>query len=134
LSGGVRLAPESIEALAQRVAELLGDAPGPQQLISAAEVAERWGVDREWVYENAERLGARRLGAGKRPRMRFDPAEVEERIAALSPADGADPRRSEAMPGDSRNGSISRPSGAIVGRQTKAAGRRLRRPRPGAEG
>ena len=136
-SGEVRLAPESVEALARRIAELLGgvgEAPGPKRLISAAEVAERWGVDREWVYEKASQLGARRLGAGKRPRLRFDPDEVEERIAALSRAGDADPRRSGRMPGDARNDSISRPSGAIVGRQIQAAGRRYRRPRPGAEG
>ncbi|HVY78860.1 MAG TPA: hypothetical protein VG898_10170 [Solirubrobacterales bacterium] len=133
----MRLAPESIEEIACRIAELLRDSaepPGPKRLISAAEVAELWGVERDWVYENADQLGARRLGAGKRPRLRFDPAEVEERIAALAGPAGAVSGRSGAMPGDARNDSISRPSGAIVGERKQMAGRRSRRPRPGAEG
>jgi hypothetical protein len=103
-------------------------------LISAAEVAELWGVERDWVYEHADRLGARRLGAGKRPRLRFDPDEVAERIAALSRVSRNHSGRSQEIPGDSRADSISRPSRAIVGRQIQVAGRRMERPRPGAEG
>lgn len=138
LAGGeVRLAPESVEAIARRLAELLHEPTGaqaPQRLVSAADVAETWGVDRSWVYTRAEQLGARRLGAGERPRLRFDPEEVAERIGALTGREGGDPRRSSGIAGDGKNSSISRPSGAIVGRQTTTAGRRLRRPRPGAEG
>lgn len=84
----VRLDEHTIDQLAQRVAAIIqpthaGSQPaGPSrgksagQLLSAAQVAERFNVDREWVYAHAERLGAMRLGAGPRPRLRFDPDRV----------------------------------------------------------
>ncbi len=137
VGGELRLAPESVEAIANRTAELLrGEAEpqAPKRLISAAKVAETWGVDRSWVYAHARQLGARRLGAGKRPRLRFDPAEVAERITALTGGSGPDASRLSAMPGDSHSDSISRPSRAIVARKSTTAGRRYERPRPGAEG
>lgn len=105
----------------------------PKRLISAAQVAETWGVERPWVYAHAKQLGARRLGAGKRPRLRFDPDEVAERIGALTGAASGDIRRSPGMAGDAENDSISRPSGAIVGEQNKSGRAARERPRPGAE-
>jgi hypothetical protein len=95
----VILAPQSIEALAAALAEALGggaparsaDGEDPK-MISAEEVSRRWGVGRRWVYNHAERLGARRLGEGSRPRLRFDPAEVAERLGAPRPR-GAGPDR-----------------------------------------
>ena len=76
----VRLDPASIDAIARHVVEILrgeslADTCTP---LTAAEVASRFGVSRSWVYENAERLGAIRLGDGARPRLRFDPARVRE--------------------------------------------------------
>lgn len=84
----LRIAPESIEALATRLAELLGGTrPEPERpaetkkkMLSPAEVSELWGVSRVWVYRHAEALGVRRLGSGPRPRLRFDPEEIEERL------------------------------------------------------
>jgi hypothetical protein len=76
----------AIEAIARRVTQLLRQDPAtvPQlQLVSAAAIAGRFGVSRQWVYENAARLGAVRLGRGARPRLRFDPQEVERRLAAV---------------------------------------------------
>jgi hypothetical protein len=35
-------------------------------------LADRIGVERSWVYDNAAELGAIRLGTGDRPRLRFD--------------------------------------------------------------
>src|SRR3954454_19190164 len=66
----------AIEAIACRVAELLQEsaAPAHPRMVSAAEIARRFDVTRQWVYENADRLGAVRLGHGARPRLRFDPA------------------------------------------------------------
>lgn len=94
----VRLAPESIEALALRITELLGAREAPHkshpERISASEVARQWGIGRRWVYEHADELGAWRLGAGNRPRLRFDPDEVAERLgdpashAGLAPVSG----------------------------------------------
>jgi len=90
----VRLHPDTLEQLAGRVAELLAATLGPQQpaapaspgrLLSAAEVSEWWGVERAWVYEHAEQLGAIRLGAGQRPRLRFDPDQAAAHLAALRP-------------------------------------------------
>jgi hypothetical protein len=133
--GELRLDPESIEALARCLAELLvpgAETSGRRQLISAGEVAEWWGVGRRWVYDHAEELGARRLGAGRRPRLRFDPDEVAERLGEL--AAGRDARRSAPMRGDRRSDSLSLRSRAIVGRQArKRPGRRANAPRPGAD-
>jgi hypothetical protein len=135
--GELRLAPESIEALAIRLAELMQphDPPRQRQRISAAEVARLWGVHRRWVYEHADELGARRLGGGRRPRLRFDPDEVAERLGepAEAAAPGADMRRSAPVRGDCRTDSIPPRDRAIVGRQArKRPGRRDNAPRPGA--
>lgn len=48
-------------------------------LLTAAEVAQRFGVARDWIYSNQDRLGAIRLPSptGERPRLRFDPATVQ---------------------------------------------------------
>ncbi len=53
----------------------------PENLVTAAEVAAYLAVERGWVYENAELLGARRLGAGPRARLRFSLAEVDGRLS-----------------------------------------------------
>lgn len=62
-----------VDALAERVAELLRPAPSPSPgLLTAAQLAQALNVSRAWVYENAGRLGARKLGNGPRARLRFD--------------------------------------------------------------
>ena len=134
-AGEVRLDLESIEALAQRLAELLAPREkAPGRLITAEEVARRWGVGRRWIYDHADELGAHRLGDGPRPRLRFDPDEIAERLGELAEASGANARRSEAMPGDCASDSLSPRSRAIVGRQARTRpGRRGNAPRPGAE-
>ena len=130
--GELRLDPESIEALARRLAELLGGGESQQprrQLISADDVSRWWGVSRRWVYDNAERLGARRLGTGPRPRLRFDPDEVAEQLGE------PDMRGLAASGGDCRSDSLSPRTRAMVARQGhKRPGRRCNAPRPGAEG
>jgi hypothetical protein len=132
--GDLRLGPESIEAIARRLAELLASAEAQQpreRLISAEEVSEWWGVSRRWVYDHANELGAHRLGAGRRPRLRFDP----EAVAAYLGRDGGegDRRGSVPMCGDRRSDSLSPRSRAMVGRQArKRPGRRDNAPRPGA--
>jgi hypothetical protein len=135
----IRLAPESIEALAGRLAQLLAAVPpkteaarGRKKMLSAAEVADLFGVSRRWVYDHAEVLGARRLGSGIRPRLRFDPDEVAERIDGLGSRPGA--QGSAAMRGDCRTDSLPARSRAIVvGQARKRPGRRGHAPRPGAE-
>jgi hypothetical protein len=82
----VQLDPESIEAVARRVAELLrGEKPAAAgELLTAADVARRHGISRDWIYANAVQLGAVRLGNGPRPRLRFDPERVAAALGACS--------------------------------------------------
>lgn len=73
----------SVEAIARRVAALLQSQDvSATGLVDAAEIARQFGVSRDYVYDNAERLGAVRLGDGPRGRLRFDPIVVAERIGA----------------------------------------------------
>lgn len=76
------LTGEAIEQIAQRVAQLLREprsvreSPVGVQLLTAAGVARRLGVSRDWVYEHANELGAVSLGDGVKPRLRFNPETV----------------------------------------------------------
>ncbi len=140
----VQLDVRSIEAIAQRIAGLIGgdggglpDPPAPGRLLSASEVAERWGVDRSWVYQHAERLGAIRLGDGPRPRLRFDPQQLTSRLGRTpttrrlrvranprrSPTNRADPLRLLEIRGgpelSSHDPKARRPSGRAACPTTK---------------
>ena len=77
-----RLDPRDIALIAERVAELLsrdGGTTRPARLVDAAAVAEKLGVDRDWVYAHARELGGVRLG-GARGRLRFDLERVERAL------------------------------------------------------
>ena len=92
-----RVDEELVEAIAFRVVQLLDLDRGPREdpdLIDAAELARRFGMDRSWVYAHAAELGAVRLGEGPNARLRFDPARARE---ALNPV-GREPVRAEARP------------------------------------
>ena len=92
------LSAEDVEAIATRVAELLGD-PVPSArigLIDVKETARRLGVKPSWVYEHAEELGVIRLGSGRRPRLRFDMRLVEHARKSGDPATAEQPRSSRA--------------------------------------
>lgn len=78
---------ELAELVADRVAERLRREGTGSLLIDVAGVARRLGVSRDFVYRNAEELGAIRLGEGPRPRLRFDPATVDERFAQRTSRD-----------------------------------------------
>jgi hypothetical protein len=66
-----------VDFIAQRVLELLGDRNGDEiQLLTVAQVARRFQVHPSWVYANARRLGALRLGTGPKAPLRFDPRRV----------------------------------------------------------
>lgn len=84
MSSTVRLDDASIEAVARRVVELLDEGRRGTGLIDATEVARRYGVSRDWVYDHADELGAIRLGDGPSPRLRFDPARVESALPSCS--------------------------------------------------
>lgn len=77
---GVRLDAQSVERIARRVAEILRSEPSEpaEKWLTAADVATRYSVSRSWVYDHAEVLGAVRLGAGTKARLRFDPARLRE--------------------------------------------------------
>jgi len=78
------LEPASIEAIAREVAALLERRAEPGQLLTAGQVAARFNVDRSWVYAHANELGVVRLTDSTRPRLRFDPAVVAQRLLAES--------------------------------------------------
>src|SRR4051812_14056174 len=84
---------EDIEAIARRVAEFVGPAGG---LVDAKSVAAALQVERDWVYAHARELGVMRLGGGPKARLRFDLAEVRQRMAALA-AQRDDPPREERL-------------------------------------
>jgi hypothetical protein len=60
-----------------RMEGLIARAGGEQRWLDAQGVAEQLGVSREWVYEHADELGARRIGNGPRPRLRFPEQAVK---------------------------------------------------------
>jgi hypothetical protein len=102
----IALDPPTIEAIARRVVELL-DRRGVQrrELVDAAALARRFGIERSWVYSHAIELGAVKLGDGPKPRLRFDPeiaARVLRRVGEESAADP--PARSGERAGQPQRG------------------------------
>lgn len=135
----LRIAPDSIEALASRIAELLDREPREpdpetkvqKKMLSPAEVSGLWGVSRVWVYRHAEELGVRRMGSGSRPRLRFDPEEIEERLGAPRRAAPSDLPRLTAIAESPQSDSLSaRTRANVEERETDAAGGRANAPGP----
>lgn len=58
------------------LARVLTSMADDDRLLTAAEVAQRFGVNRGWIYAHASELGVVRLGAGLRAPLRFDPTTV----------------------------------------------------------
>lgn len=80
----ITLHPLTVEAIAGRVIDLLQrNAAAAPEMIDAAGLARRLGVDRSWIYTHALELGGIRLGNGPRPRLRFDPKLAATRFGAL---------------------------------------------------
>ena len=120
----MKLDPDDVEAIARRVAELLGAPPsGAPRYVNAAELAEALGVDREWVYAHAAELGAIRLG-GPGGRLRFDLQHVRRTLSDETPAAGATPTaRARERPAGARHRTwIVAPNRANVRRPNKWAG------------
>jgi hypothetical protein len=100
----VRSESALVEAVARRVVDLLREegelAPNGPRLMTVAEVRDEFGVSAQWVYANADGLGAIRLGSGPRARIRFERATIVARLARLAsrnrPSRAA--RRSQAEP------------------------------------
>jgi hypothetical protein len=81
----------------ERVLELL-DKRQANDLVDAADLARVLGVDREWVYEHADRLGAIRLGDGLRPRLRFEVGRAVASFRDLSAERRVEPLRGGPQP------------------------------------
>jgi hypothetical protein len=64
-----------------------------ERLLDAAALAAKLGVSRSYIYEHAEMLGAIPIGAGPRPRLRFNVAIVAERLAANRNPESPKPAR-----------------------------------------
>ena len=78
------LADAQVETIARRVVGLLQGFRAPRQLLDAEGLTTHLNVDRSWVYANAQCLGALRLGAGPKARLRFSLERVEEALSASS--------------------------------------------------
>jgi hypothetical protein len=91
-SARIKLDPQAIEAIARRVVELL-ERRGLQrrELVDAAELARRFGIERSWVYSHAIEFGAVKLGSGSKPRLRFDPEVAAEVLRRAGERPEADP-------------------------------------------
>jgi hypothetical protein len=88
----IKLDPQTIEAIARRVVELL-EKRGLQsrELVDAAELARRLGIERSWVYSHTIELGAVKLGGGAKPRLRFAPEVAARVLRRVGEGPAADP-------------------------------------------
>lgn len=88
----IKLDPQATEAIARRVVEIL-ERRGLQgrELVDAAELARRFGIERSWVYSHAIELGAVKLGHGPKPRLRFDPQIAARVLRRVGEGPAADP-------------------------------------------
>lgn len=100
-----------VEAVALRVIQLMRDGATQDggRLIDAAALATELGVDRSWVYQHRDELGAVRLGAGARPRLRFDIDAVRQRLEQENSATQKRPEGREAKYDTNRRSSRRRP-------------------------
>jgi hypothetical protein len=91
--------PETqLQLLAQLLARELGSIYGLEPaLLTAAEVARRYGVTRAWVYKHAGELGGQRMGSGPKARLRFRQIEVRRRLGAEDRAASAPASRAGAV-------------------------------------
>lgn len=96
------LSEADIEAVAARVADLLRTGQASAELVDAAEIARRFGVSRDFVYDHADDLGAVRLG--KRPqgspplRSGEGRSSVEEATREARPAGPPRPDSTQLLP------------------------------------
>lgn len=92
----MKLDPDSVEAIAGRVVELL-DARRDARLrplVDARDLARLFDLAPSWVREHADELGAIRIGKGAKPRLRFDPEVVGNRLSSRSSSEKSPGARS----------------------------------------
>lgn len=124
----VVLAPESVEAVARLVVELLREAPpAPGGMVDAAGLAAALGVSRDTVYRHQEALGVVRVGGA----LRFD---VDAARAAWTARTDSKGSQAPASPAVERSAAPGRPRlsgtradllpiGAEEARRARAEGR-----------
>ena len=108
-----RLDPALIDEIADRLGDvivrrvveviraegIISQAKTTTSWLDAKEVAEALGVERDWVYEHADELGASRLGTGPRPRLRFRPQILDpENHSRTSAGAASEPPKRHATP------------------------------------
>jgi len=82
------------DLIADRVVERLRCGSVQGDLVDASEIARRFSVSRDYVYEHADELGVIRLGNGSRALLRFDPVTARERLTHLTVRDSeTEPQR-----------------------------------------
>lgn len=83
------------------------------ELVTADELARRFSFTAKWVREHADELGVIRVGNGRRPRLRFNPATALERLIAADPEEsgGKGPPARKPAPGQRRR----TPTHAVTG-------------------
>src|SRR3954453_14194080 len=77
-----RLDPDDVEAIAERVAELLGRVSSPaagERGLSTGEGAAAFGRSPEWVRDHASELGGRKIGGPRAP-WRFPAACLDSAV------------------------------------------------------
>lgn len=92
----MKLDPDTVEAIAGRVVELL-DARRDARLrplVDARDLARLFDLAPSWVREHADELGAIRIGKGAKPRLRFDPEVVGNRLSSRSASEESSDARS----------------------------------------
>lgn len=78
----VGLTEQAVEAVAQRVAQLLRTEPAREQRpFTAGQLAHYLGVERSWVYRNAHLLDGERIGEGPKAQWRFDLEAAKQELA-----------------------------------------------------
>ncbi|HEX5375968.1 MAG TPA: hypothetical protein VFW48_07400 [Solirubrobacterales bacterium] len=77
----VRLDRESVEAIAEQVAERLRE-ERPSRWCGTKEAAALLGYSVDWVRQHREELGGERFGNGTRAQIRFDVRKLEAFAAA----------------------------------------------------
>lgn len=86
-TGGERtLTPGDVEAIAEAVAPklaaLVGQPSPTFAFVDARELAGELGVSTAYVYEHSAELGAMKLGTGPKARMRFDLDQARQALEA----------------------------------------------------
>lgn len=75
---------EDINAIAEKVAEIIKPQHFDGKLLTTNELCQARGLSRDWVYAHANELGAIRLSSGPKAQMRFDLAKADAYLATLS--------------------------------------------------